>query len=103
MKLILVHISIWLPAVMGALFPALVKLNHWMFQQSTINARDAIGIEMLFLAICALTVVAQLPLAIVWICKRKWWRLPCILVSVVVCIVLVIVGVQCGAAILYAT
>ena len=103
MRRFLEHFLIWLPAILGGLFPLVVKFDHHLYKQGTIGVRGAIGIEFLYLIACAAAVFAAIGAALQLIQAKKWGHVISVIVSIVLCSIFIGVGFQNGAALLYAT
>jgi len=97
------HVVIWLPALLGGLFPVIVRLEHWLYSRSVIGARAAIGFEAVYFLLCvwamAVAVVLGIRLLKGGSPKRAFW----VVVSVLACLGLLGAGIESGAAIVYAT
>ncbi len=104
-KQIIFGIVRWLPTLMGLAFIGVVKLNHAMFRltDGIITARDCIGFELLTLLLCGIVLLAQPVIAIVWIVKKRWRYLTEGVISTITFFPLFNNGIECGAAIMYAT
>ncbi len=97
------HQVIWLPAVLGGAFPLLVKLHHWLFGQSLISVRYAIGAEAIYLLLCFFAIIMAAVLAVRMIRKKELACVLWIAISVFAGLYLLGVGIESGAAVVYAT
>jgi hypothetical protein len=97
------HFFTWLPALLGGLFPLIVKLDQWLYKQGTIGVRGAIGMEFFFLALWCVAVLTALAVGAQMIQTRKWYGLLWVGTSIGVSLPLLGVGFDWGAAILHAT
>ena len=103
MKIFLARALIWLPAIMGILFPAVVKLGHQLYSGGTIGARGAIGLELLYLAFCAAAVFASIGVGLQSLRAKKVLDIVWVAVSLLLCLYFLGKGFQSGAALLHAT
>ena len=93
----------WLPAALGLLFPLLVKFEHLLVKMSVIGARGAIGIELVYLAVCCMSFGIAAGIAVKYVKQMEFLVALQPIVSILACIALVIWGIGFGAAIVYAT
>ena len=99
----LILLILWLPALTGAFFGPVVELGHHLYRTGKINVQGAGGIEFLYLAFAALTFLASAKTGVELLRERKAWGIACAAASIVLGIILLGVGFQRGAALLYAT
>lgn len=93
----------WLPLILGGLFPLIVRLEHWLYSKSKISARAAIGIEAVYLLATAVAIAAALAMGVELFKNRKPMGVLWVVVSVLACLGLLAMGIEDGAAIVYAT
>ena len=96
-------LSVLLPVVLGGLFPLVVKTEHWLVSKGMIGARGAIGIEFVYLMLFAFSILAALIAGLVLARGGlpRWMVLAA--VSVIGGLWLFSIGIEWGAAIVYAT
>lgn len=91
------------PFIVGPLFIVTVYINHALFDNQIINARQAIGHEMLYFLTGLISLLIQVPLVIRWLFKKQWKpALLCVISAIVFWASIMFGGLQ-GAAIFYAT
>ncbi|MGJ8641088.1 MAG: hypothetical protein ACSHYA_16985 [Opitutaceae bacterium] len=95
----------WLPTLAGLLFIGVVNMNHYFFKSTEGNftAGDAISLEIGTLLFCGLVLLAQPFLGIYRIIKKDWISLIEGIASSISFFPLFHLGIECGAAIMYAT
>jgi len=91
------------PIISGGLFIAAVFINHILFDSQIINARQAIGHEMLFILIGLIALLIQPPLAIKWLFQKQWKPASLCVASAIIFWVSILFGGSQGAALFYAT
>jgi hypothetical protein len=91
------------PAILGLGFIGIVWMNHRLFQASVITARGAIGIEMLYLLVFVGAILWQVISALYYIRARPLIWLVLVAASIILGLYFVTVGIDNGAAVLYAT
>ena len=91
------------PIIFGLLFVATVFIDHALFKSQVITARQAIGHEMLFFLIGFLATIIQLPIAIMWLFKKRWKSALLCIASAAVFWASIIFGALQGAAMFCAT
>ena len=91
------------PVIAGLLFVMLVFVNHQLFLERVISARQAAGAELFIVVIVVVAGVRQCFVAIKRLRqKRRRPALLCLLSCLLFCLLLVL-GQSLGAAIFYAT
>lgn len=91
------------PSVLGAGFPILVKLDHMMFGAGWITGRTAIGIEFFYLLIWLVCCLSAILLTVRFVRAGEAISVPGVILGLVIGVALVYVGINNGAAVLYAT
>jgi len=91
------------PFISGVLFIATVFINHGLFDSQIINARQAIGHEMIVFIIGLIALLFLLPLATRWLFKKQWKAALLCVTSAIIFWASIMFGGSQGAAIFYAT
>ena len=94
---------LWLPAVLGGGFILVVTLGHWLYAQSIVGVRLLIGVEAIYLVVCAWALIVAVALAVRLIQLRTLGHLVWTAISVFLCLYFLSLGFNGGAAIVYAT
>jgi len=96
-------VFIIVPIVTGILFVTTVFLNHVLFDNQFITARQAAGFELIFFLPGFFTTIVQIPFVILWLFKKQWKILILCVASFIVFWGCIMFGGSQGAAIFYAT
>ena len=94
---------IFTPFIAGAWFVITVFLNHALFDNQIITARQAVGYEWLIFLIGFIAIIVQLPFTIRWLFKKQWKPAFFCVVSATTFWASIMFGASQGAAIFYAT
>ncbi|MEZ5325917.1 MAG: hypothetical protein R3F19_12755 [Verrucomicrobiales bacterium] len=103
MKPSLTHFLIWLPVALGGMFCAVVKLDQWLYQVGKIGVRGAIGLEIAYLLLCSVGLLVSLSVGAQCFKQGKRWTFVWVGFSIVLGLIFIGMGFQCGAALVYAT
>lgn len=87
------------PLISGVLFVAAVYINHILFDNQLINARQAVGHEILFFLTGLVIILVQLPLVIKWLINKQWKPALLCIISAIIFFVCIMFGGSQGKSV----